>query len=136
MPAFALHPQIAADTLAVTDLSLCTVRLMDDARFPWAVLVPALAGLSELTDLNPDQQGQLMAEIDQVSRALKTLTGCDRINVAAFGNMVPQLHLHVIARFRDDPAWPGSAIGHGPRAPYAGENGPALAARLATALSS
>ncbi|MEO5628465.1 MAG: HIT domain-containing protein [Thermomonas sp.] len=101
-----LHPQLAEDTAPVIELPLCEVRLMDDANHPWLVLVPRIAGVTELIDLDAAQRAQLTAEIDATSSALKSLFKPDKLNVAALGNLVPQLHVHVIARFRNDIAWP------------------------------
>lgn len=101
-----LHPQLAADTHPVANFSLCDLRLMDDANYAWLVLVPRVEAAVELVDLDPAQQAQLMAEASRCSRALQRLYRPHKLNVAALGNIVPQLHLHVIARQLDDPAWP------------------------------
>jgi diadenosine tetraphosphate (Ap4A) HIT family hydrolase len=101
-----LDPLIARDTAAVGDLPLSRVLLIKDANYPWLLLVPRRHGAVELTDLDSVEQAQLMTEVAHASRTLKTLTACDKINVAALGNVVPQLHVHVIARKRGDPAWP------------------------------
>lgn len=103
---FELHPQLAEDTVPVIELALCEVRLMDDANHPWLVLVPRVANAIEMIDLDAMQRTQLTAEIDAVCRALKALFKPDKLNVAALGNMVSQLHVHVIARYIDDIAWP------------------------------
>lgn len=103
---FQLHPQLAEDTVPVIELALCEVLLMDDANHPWLVLVPRVANVTELIDLDATQRTQLTAEIDATSRALKALFKPDKLNIAALGNLVPQLHVHVIARFRNDIAWP------------------------------
>ncbi|MCK0207259.1 HIT family protein [Starkeya koreensis] len=131
---FLLDPRLEADTFPVTELDLATVRLMDDARFPWAILVPRRPGLSELIELEGEPRATLTAEIDRVSRALKTLTGCDKLNVAALGNQVRQLHIHVIARFAGDPAWPGPVWGVGERRTYAAPQAMLTVARLRAAL--
>ena len=127
--AFALDPRIAADSLASGALSLCAVRLFDDARFPWFLLVPRRPGLTELTDLHDEDATDLMAEIRVAARVMTILAKPDKINVATLGNVVPQLHLHVVARFRSDPAWPGPVWGHGPRAPYPDHAAAALVER-------
>lgn len=114
---FALDPRLAADGPAVGDLTLCHLRLVDDARFFWLVLVPRRAGASEIIDLTSADQLALMAEIAAVSAALKAASGCAKLNVAALGNMVPQLHIHIIARNPGDAAWPGPVFGFGARAP-------------------
>jgi diadenosine tetraphosphate (Ap4A) HIT family hydrolase len=102
---WSLHPQLAADTVPVCDLVLSRLLAMNDANFPWLILVPRRAGASEIIDLG-DEQSLLMDEISLVSRALKDETHCDKLNVAAIGNLVPQLHIHVVARRKDDPVWP------------------------------
>ena len=100
---WSLHPQLAADTVPVCDLALSRLLAMNDANFPWLVLVPRRAGVSEIIDLGIEQ-ALLMDELALVSRALKDETRCDKLNVAAIGNMVPQLHVHVVARRKDDAA--------------------------------
>ena len=101
-----LHPQLAEDTVPIIELALSEVRLMDDANHPWLLLVPRVADVTELIDLDAAQRTQLTAEIDATSRALMALFKPDKLNIAALGNMVPQLHVHVIARFLNDIAWP------------------------------
>lgn len=101
-----LHPQLADDTHPLASFALCELRLMDDANYPWLVLVPRVAEAVELIDLDAAQRHALTDEIDQVSRVLREVFRPDKLNVAALGNLVPQLHVHVIARYRDDPAWP------------------------------
>lgn len=115
---FELDPQLDADTLLVGDLELSRVLLANDANFPWLILVPMRTGLADLIDAVPDDRAQLMQEVDTVSRALKAITGCDKLNVASLGNMVRQLHVHVIARFEGDAAWPGPIWGKLPAKPY------------------
>ena len=111
MPSFTLHPRLEADSFLVTELALCRVLLMNNKLFPWIILVPMQDGISEITDLSSEQQQLLMREIDHVSRAMKAHYQPDRMNIAALGNMVPQLHIHVIARFEDDAAWPNPVWG-------------------------
>jgi diadenosine tetraphosphate (Ap4A) HIT family hydrolase len=119
---WSLHPQLARDTAAVGDLALARVLVMNDANYPWVILVPRRAGIVEIIDLEEGDRGRLMAEIAQVSAALKELTGCDKLNVAAIGNVVPQLHVHVVARRTSDAAWPKPVWGAVPARPYvAGE---------------
>jgi diadenosine tetraphosphate (Ap4A) HIT family hydrolase len=101
-----LHPQLEGDAGAVGDLPLSRLLLANDANYPWLLLVPRRAGASEIIDLSESDQIQLAAEIAAVSRALKAVAPCDKLNVAALGNVVAQLHVHVIARRRSDPAWP------------------------------
>lgn len=113
-----LDPQLEHDTIFVCDLPLCQVRLMNDANYPWLLLVPRRAKASEITDLSETDQAQLMREVAQSVRALKSETVCLKINVAAIGNIVAQLHVHVVARFRNDPAWPKPVWGHLPARAY------------------
>ncbi|GEO99177.1 HIT domain-containing protein [Methylobacterium haplocladii] len=115
---FTLDPRLQADTAALGDLALCSVLLMDDSRFPWLILVPRREGLSELTDLTPEDSATLMEEIRLASRVMQTLSKPDKVNVAALGNVVAQLHVHVIGRFRSDPAWPSPIWGVGTAKPY------------------
>ena len=121
MNAWQLHPQLADDTAPVIELPLCEVRLMDDANHPWLVLVPRVAEMIEIIDLDPARRLQLTAEIDQASRALKALFKPHKLNIAALGNLVPQLHVHVIARYTDDIAWPRPVWGAANARPYAPE---------------
>jgi diadenosine tetraphosphate (Ap4A) HIT family hydrolase len=115
---FQLDSRLEADTIPVGDLALCSVLLLNDARFPWFVLVPRIDGVSELTDLSEEQSVQLMQEIRIATRVMLELSKPDKVNVGALGNIVTQLHVHVIGRFRSDPAWPGPVWGHGTKAPY------------------
>jgi diadenosine tetraphosphate (Ap4A) HIT family hydrolase len=115
---FALHPQLARDTFAVGDLPLTRVLLMNDANCPWLIAVPRRAGAVEVFDLAAADQAQLMTELARVGRTLKELTGCDKINIAAIGNIVPQLHIHIVARSRTDAAWPRPIWGTLPARPY------------------
>jgi diadenosine tetraphosphate (Ap4A) HIT family hydrolase len=114
---WSLHPQLAADTVTVCDLALSRLLAMNDANFPWLILVPRRPGVSEIIDLG-GEQSVLMDEIALVSRALKDETRCDKLNVAAIGNMVPQLHVHVVARRKDDAAWPKPVWGAVPARAY------------------
>ena len=104
--AFELHPTLAADTRLVQALPVCDLLLMNDSRYGWCILVPRVQGLRELHEVPTEQQGELTLEINAVSRALQHAYEADKMNVAALGNQVSQLHVHVIARRRDDPAWP------------------------------
>lgn len=112
-PDFVLAPRLAADTLAVGDLPLCRVLRMNDARYPWLLLVPRRAGMQAIDQLDRAQRLQLMDEIDLASRVLRQHGDAPHINVAALGNIVRQLHVHVVARHAHDPAWPGPVWGHG-----------------------
>jgi len=112
-----LHVQLQRDTVAVGDLALSRVLAMNDADYPWLILVPRRAGVSEIVDLG-SEHAQLMAEIALASRALKDTTDCDKLNVAAIGNVVPQLHVHIVARRKDDPLWPKPVWGATQGRPY------------------
>lgn len=114
---FALDPRLANDGPALGDLPLCHVRLVDDARFFWIVLVPRRAGLVEVMDLAPADRAVLMEEIAAAGAALKAAGGCAKLNVAALGNMVSQLHVHLVGRVPGDAAWPGPVFGVGTREP-------------------
>lgn len=115
---FTLDPRLASDTTPVGDLALCSVLLMDDARFPWLILVPRKAGMSEIIDLSADEAGTLMHEMRIAAEVMQALAKPDKINVAALGNVVAQLHVHIVGRYRSDPAWPGPIWAHGDRMPY------------------
>jgi len=116
--AWTLPARIAADTFPVGDLPLCRVLLAKDANYPWLMLVPRRAGIVELMDFNPQDRSTLSAEIDAAARALKSITECDKINIAAFGNVVPDVHVHVIGRRHSDAAWPKPVWGVVPTIEY------------------
>ncbi|KQY97221.1 histidine triad (HIT) protein [Pseudolabrys sp. Root1462] len=118
MPDFTLHPQLVADTVEVGDLALCRVLLSNDANYPWLILVPRRPDIVELIDLTAVDRAALSAEIDAAARALKATVPCEKLNVAALGNMVPQLHVHIIARRHGDPAWPKPVWGAVPAIAY------------------
>ena len=105
-PAWSLHSQLERDTIDIGDLPLSRVFVIKDANYPWLLLVPRRTGAKEILDLDEVEQAQPMTEITRVARALKTVTKCDKLNIAALGNVVPQLHVHVIARRTTDAAWP------------------------------
>ena len=115
---WALDPKLAADTVPVGDLALARVLLANDANFPWLILVPRRPGLVELIDLDDAAEVQLLGEVAAAARALKTITECDKLNIAALGNQVAQLHVHVIARRHGDAAWPKPVWGATPPAAY------------------
>jgi len=116
--AFTLDSRLAADTVEVGDLALCRVLLMDDARFPWLILVPRRPDLAEITDLSEPDSAALWQEIRIATGVMQALAKPDKVNVGALGNIVTQLHVHVVGRFRSDPAWPGPVWGFGTRTPY------------------
>ena len=115
---FTLDPRLAADTAEVGDLALCRVLLMDDARFPWLILVPRRPAVSEITDLSEAEAALLWQEVRLATGVMQALSKPDKVNVGALGNVVAQLHVHVVGRFRSDPAWPGPVWGFETRKPY------------------
>jgi diadenosine tetraphosphate (Ap4A) HIT family hydrolase len=118
MAEFNLHPRLAADCAFVADWTLSRVLLMNDARYRWLILVPRRANAVELFDLPPVDRAVLTEEIARAAALLKELTAAVKINVGALGNLVPQLHMHVVARSPGDPAWPGPVWGHSLAQPY------------------
>ena len=116
---FSLDPRLAADSCTIATLPLCEVRLMNDARYPWLILVPRQAGLVEITDLAAAEQTRLWQEVNQASTALRAVAPCDKLNLGALGNIVRQLHVHIIARCIGDAAWPGPVWGYGAALAYA-----------------
>ncbi|MFO7649413.1 HIT domain-containing protein [Halomonas sp. 3H] len=118
MADFETDARLVADTYPVTELPLCQLRLMNDTRYPWLVLVPRRHGASEVFDLDEDEQQQLWREGTAVGRVLKEVMGGDKLNIATLGNVVAQLHLHVIVRRQGDDAWPGPVWGQGEATPY------------------
>ncbi len=116
---FAMDPRLSQDAHVVGDLPLCRVLLMDDTRFPWLVLVPRKPGLVELTDLNPSELPHVMEEVRLAGQTIKTIAGYDKLNIGVLGNIVPQLHIHVVGRRTIDEAWPRPVWGAGgARRPY------------------
>jgi diadenosine tetraphosphate (Ap4A) HIT family hydrolase len=123
MTLFQLDERLEMDTLEVGVTGLCRLRLMDDARWPWLVLVPMMPDASEMHDLPKQQQRQLAQEMMISGAALKRVTACEKINTAAIGNIVRQLHVHVVARSAGDANWPGPVWGYGVRQPYGDAGG-------------
>jgi diadenosine tetraphosphate (Ap4A) HIT family hydrolase len=111
---FQLDARLAADSVFIVDGPLSQIRLMDDTRFPWLVLVPRVADASEWIDLDGAQQRLLLAEINQLSQLLRAEPGVTKLNIGALGNIVRQLHVHLLGRHEGDPAWPGPVWGSGP----------------------
>lgn len=118
---FALHPRLEADTLLLGELPLCRVLLCLDGRYPWVILVPRREGVREIHGLSAQDRATLMEEQAAVAAAMQAALSADKMNVAALGNMVPQLHVHVIARFEGDDAWPGAIWGAHPPLSYLGD---------------
>lgn len=130
---FSLNERLEADTRPVTDLRLCRVLLMNNRLWPWLILVPMREGAVEIHRLEEADQLTLMREIAQASRVMERLFAPDKMNVGALGNMVPQLHVHVIGRTRGDPAWPGPVWGAGHAESYEVAEADALVKRLVEA---
>lgn len=110
---FVLDPRLAADSVFIADGPLSQVRLMDDTRFPWLLLVPRVDGAVEWIDLDGGQQRLLLAELNQVSQLLRAEPGVEKVNIGALGNIVRQLHVHIVGRHAGDAAWPGPVWGNG-----------------------
>jgi diadenosine tetraphosphate (Ap4A) HIT family hydrolase len=123
MNQFRLDERLERDSLEIGVTGLCRLRLMNDARWPWLILVPMMPGASEMHDLPKRQQRQLAQEMMIAGAALKCVTGCEKINTAALGNVVRQLHVHVVARSAGDPNWPRPVWGFGQRQPYGDSSG-------------
>jgi len=114
---FALHARLAVDTFFVADWMLSRVLLMNELRYAWLILVPRRNGISEIHELTTSDRSVLTEEVARASASLKEMAGAAKINIGALGNMVPQLHVHVVARNPGDPAWPGPVWGHSPARP-------------------
>ncbi|KAB1089039.1 HIT family protein [Neorhizobium galegae] len=135
MSEFELDARIARDSDLVTALDLCQLRIQNDSRWPWLVMVPQRSGMTEIFDLSPAEQVLLSVEVNRVAAALKTVTGATKINVGALGNIVRQLHVHVIARFEGDPNWPGPIWGFGQSVTYEEQQKQDFLNKLVEALS-
>lgn len=132
---FELNPILEQDTITVTTLPLSRVLLMNDARYPWLILVPQREDIKEIHHLSRDDQNTLFTEIMLASNIIEAMFSPDKLNVGALGNLVPQLHVHVIARYKSDPAWPGPVWGHSAAEPYAPEPLKAMLKQLKEALT-
>jgi diadenosine tetraphosphate (Ap4A) HIT family hydrolase len=117
-----IHAQLLGDSLHADEWSLCYVRILNDARWPWLILIPDLPGARELHDLSASDRAILMSEMTRATRLLAAWPGVEKVNVGALGNIVPQLHVHVIGRWAGDPAWPGPVWGVAGRQPYAADD--------------
>lgn len=131
---FELDRRLNADSVPLLWLGLCELRIMDDHRWPWLILVPQRPGMVEVHDMTPLDQTMLVFESNMVAQALKSVTNCTKINTGTLGNIVRQLHVHVVARNEGDPGWPGPVWGHGAREPYRPEDRHAFADRIKSAL--
>ena len=118
---FELHQQLESDCIPLGRLPLCRVLLMNESRYPWLILVPERPGITEVFELNEVDQLELMRESCSMADHLKRVFAADKMNVAAIGNLVPQLHLHHVVRYRTDAAWPAPVWGRFAPAPYAPE---------------
>lgn len=130
MTDFETDPRLVNDSYPVTELPLCQLRLMDDARFPWLVLIPRRPGAREVFDLDARDQQQLWREATAVGQAMLATLGGDKLNIASLGNVVAQLHVHVVVRRREDTAWPAPVWGHGQAEVYDLDRLAALRARV------
>jgi len=115
---FQLHPQLKKDCVLLGRLNLCQLLLMNDSQFPWFILVPEINGLTEIFQLSKQQQNALIDESSELAELLKTLFKADKINIAAIGNLVPQLHVHHVVRYHSDKAWPAPVWGKFSTIPY------------------
>lgn len=134
MGSFEVHPEILGQNVVLGDLPLSRVILMNDARYPWLMLLPRTEAY-EIVDLTGDQQVTLIREIAAASAAVRGLFNPDKLNVAALGNMVRQMHVHVLGRWKTDPAWPGPVWGHSPAVRYGAAELQATAGRFSGALA-
>lgn len=134
-PDWALHPRLDQDTLPILELPTSSVRLLNDRRFPWVVLVPRIPGASSWFELDTTQQQAVMVEVNVVAARLNELFDPKRINLGMIGNMVEQLHVHCVARFENDPAWPGVVWGYGSAEPYPGDQGHERCRAISSGLS-
>lgn len=125
-----LHPRLEQDSHYVCRLDLCHLLLMNDCNYPWCILVPDREDITEIHQLEESDQQQLIRESSRLARGLTQLYRPDKLNIAAIGNLVPQLHLHHVVRYTGDPAWPKPVWGHAPAHPYTNEAAGAAVARL------
>ena len=130
-----LHPALAKEALAIASLGVCRVYLRNVCEFPWLMLVPMRENVSEIYDLDTEDYEQMMREVRSVTKHFSEITGATKMNVAAFGNIVPQLHIHIIARFENDPIWPQPAWNYAAQlTPYTPDKANALIGKLREAL--
>ena len=132
---FTLHQRLQEDTIEIVRLELSRVLLMNDSSFPWLILVPERQGVQEVYELSIEDRSVLIEEIAAASEIIQQLYSPDKINIGALGNLVPQLHIHVIGRLRTDCAWPGPVWGTGKARPYAADELNAVAGRIKKAFS-
>lgn len=132
---YQLHPRLEQDTIRLGQFDLCDVLLMNDARYPWVILVPKRADITEVFQLSNDEQQQLMAESTFVARQLAEMVSADKMNIAMLGNVVSQLHIHHVARFTTDAVWPDPIWGKGQAVPYNEEESEAICQQLKAVLA-
>lgn len=130
-----LHERLAEDTKAIGETAQVWLRWMNDQRFPWVVIVPKIEGVTEWYQLSEEQQQYLLKVVNRCAKHLQRLTGAHKINIGSLGNLVPQLHVHVVARFVDDAAWPGAVWGQGSALPWGDDEQPSWLAPLRERLS-
>lgn len=135
MQEFQIDPRLERDSMPISDLGLCQLRLMHDARWPWLLAVPRRFGVEEMFELTPLDQTMLTFEVNEAATALKAVTGATKINIAAISNMVRQLHVHIVARFEGDASWPGPVWGHGTPEPRLEADSKALARKITEAMA-
>ena len=131
---FVLAPRLEADSFRIVNLGLCQLRLMNDSRWPWLILVPQRPELTEIFEMTPLDQTMMAFELSLADKALKTVTGAEKINTGALGNIERQLHIHAVARSSGDPGWPGPVWGHGTRVAWDDDARKAFVERLVDAL--
>ena len=132
---FDIHPDLRRDCFEIGKFPLCRVLVMNDANFPWFILVPARADVREIYQLSPADQLQLLHESSYLAQQLALEFNADKMNIAALGNITPQLHLHHIVRYRSDAAWPKPVWGQRPATPYTATQRADLIARLKRCLT-
>jgi len=132
---FTLDPRLEQDTILLGEFPLSKVLLMNDARYPWIILVPKITGLTEIFQLNENQHQQLMLESNFVAKSLNDLVHADKMNIAALGNVVSQLHIHHVARYQGDEAWPAPVWGKGSAIPYSEQEQVAVSQQITVVLA-
>ncbi|MDH5190518.1 MAG: HIT domain-containing protein [Gammaproteobacteria bacterium] len=132
---FSLNEQLGKDCFIVGEFTLCEVLLLNDVNFPWLILVPKVEGVSELHHLTESQQQQFLKESGNIAAMIESLFKPDKLNIAAIGNKVRQLHIHHIGRFESDPCWPETVWGYGKGIPYTDQQRDDTLARIRNFLS-
>ncbi len=127
---FQLHPRLEADSRLVSEEGICQLRLINDSRFPWLILVPQIPDVKEMYQIPLAQRQQIHSLTDRIAEQMASTFDADKMNVAAIGNVVPQLHIHVIARRTGDAAWPAPVWGFGEAIPYSSETSEGVITKL------